>query len=72
MRAEEIRIKDFDEYFVNFYQNQLEQGMISKLPETLNWPVNEYKDRAYSFDTKEDHSVLLYVPQMEFYQFLTN
>lgn len=72
LRMDEVRIKDFDAYFERFYKNQLEQGLISQLPQTLSWPVNEYKDRAFSFDTTDDHSVLLHVPHVEFYQFISN
>ena len=72
LNLEEKRIRDFDKYFSNYYQTLFDQNIISALPETLNWPVNEYKDRVYSFDSVDDHSVLLYVPQLEFTQFITN
>ena len=72
LNLDEIRIKDFDKYYQTHYQNQVTNGTISALPETLNWPVNEYKDRVYSFDSTDDHSVLLYVPQLPFNQFMTN
>ena len=39
------------------------------MPESLSWPVSEYKDRILSIDSRDAHSVLLYVPQHEFKQF---
>ena len=72
LNLEEKRIRDFDKYFSNYYQTLFDQNIISALPETLNWPVNEYKDRVYSFDSIDDHSILLYVPQLKFTQFITN
>ena len=72
LNLEEKRIRDFDKYFSNYYQTLFDQNIISALPETLNWPVHEYKDRVYSFDSIDDHSILLYVPQLKFTQFITN
>lgn len=66
LTIDRFRVKDFDAYYQNLHQAELEDGRISKLPESLSWPVAEYKDRILSIDSRDAHSVLLYVPQHEF------
>ena len=40
-----------------------------EMPVSLSWPVMEYKDRIVSIDTKDTHSVIMYVPYQSFRMF---
>ena len=66
LTLDRFRVKDFDAYYRDLHAGQLEAGSISRMPESLSWPVTEYKDRVLSIDSLDPHSVLLYVPQHEF------
>ena len=41
----DYKIKDYDQYFLDYYQEKIEQGVIKALPKSLEWPVSEYRDR---------------------------
>ena len=66
LNIEKLRIKDFDVYFEEYYHDLLDKGFIKKLPESLSWPVDHYKDSAASIDAIDAHTVLLYVPEVHF------
>ena len=66
LNIDKLRIKDYDEYFEEYYNDLLANQFIKKIPESLSWPVNEYKDTAISIDALDAHTVLLYVPEIHF------
>ena len=72
LNLEQLRIPDFDQYFRDYYAEQLELGAIKALPEFLNEEIVEYRDQMVSIDTAAEHTVLLYVPQLYFTQFFTS
>ena len=52
LSLDDKRIGDFDSYFENFYQDEIDNGQMSAIPESLSWPVSEYKDQIHSLETK--------------------
>ena len=66
LNMDRLRIKDFDFYFRNYYNDLIEQGTINSLPESLSWPVAEYKDTPISLQATEAETIILYVPQNKF------
>mmetsp|Transcript_34348 Transcript_34348/g.42412 ORF Transcript_34348/g.42412 Transcript_34348/m.42412 type:complete len:133 (+) Transcript_34348:405-803(+) len=66
LNLERMRIKDFDTYFANYYEDLLENKFIREMPESLSWPVMEYKDTAVTVDATEAQTVLMYVPEAHF------
>lgn len=48
LNIDRLRIKDFDFYYRNHYDDLIVQQKITTLPESLSWPVAEYKDTAVS------------------------
>ena len=64
-----MRIKDFDQYYETFFRDQYEAGTIQMMPESLNWPVTEYKDTPKCLTSTDSHSILLHVPELFWRQF---
>ena len=66
LNIDKLRIKDFDAYYQEYYKDLVENKFINKLPESLSWPVDHYKDTAVTIDAIDAHTVLLYVPEIHF------
>ena len=63
----ELRVEDYDAYFAEQYQKQVESGKAEGNPTQLH-PVSQYQDKLAKIETTEPHSVLLHVPYAEFKQ----